>query len=363
MNCALHRAWVSMRAELQPRLPMPLNPPPAPARVIRKYANRRLYDATASRHVTLEDLRRLIAGGERVQVIDDRTGEDLTRAVLLQIISEQEQFGSPVLTVQLLEGIIRFYGNPVQDMLSRYLEQGLGAVMQQQRAVQEQMAKAMEGPLAPLAELTRQNMEMWSRMQASMLSALNPQAGKAGGSEGPGAEEPGSGDDFRDAPPPPAADKSPKGRDGAVIGKMSLAQWQAVIDVNLTGVFLCGREAAERMVELGHGGVIINISSISRAGNIGQSNYTAAKAGVASLVVVWARELARYGIRVGGIAPGFTHTTILDSMKPELLQKIVAPVPVGRLGRPEEIAHAARFIFENDFFSGRIIELDGGLRI
>ena len=98
---------------------MPLNPPPAQARVIRKYANRRLYDATASRHVTLEDLRRLIAAGERVQVIDDRTGEDLTRAVLLQIISEQEQFGSPVLSVQLLEGIIRFYGNPVQDMLSR----------------------------------------------------------------------------------------------------------------------------------------------------------------------------------------------------------------------------------------------------
>jgi 3-oxoacyl-[acyl-carrier protein] reductase len=154
-----------------------------------------------------------------------------------------------------------------------------------------------------------------------------------------------------------------KAKDGAVVGKMSLAQWQAVIDVNLTGVFLCGREAADRMVRLGNGGVIINISSISRAGNIGQSNYTAAKAGVASLVVVWARELARYGIRVGGIAPGFTQTTILDSMNPELLQKIVAPVPVGRLGRPEEIAHAARFIFENDFFTGRIIELDGGLRI
>jgi 3-oxoacyl-[acyl-carrier protein] reductase len=154
-----------------------------------------------------------------------------------------------------------------------------------------------------------------------------------------------------------------KAKDGAVVGKMSLAQWQAVIDVNLTGVFLCGREAAERMIRLGNGGVIINISSISRVGNIGQSNYTAAKAGVASLVVVWARELARHGIRVGGIAPGFTQTTILDSMNPELLQKIVAPVPVGRLGRPEEIAHAARFIFENDFFTGRIIELDGGLRI
>ncbi|HLQ13199.1 MAG TPA: SDR family oxidoreductase [Steroidobacteraceae bacterium] len=154
-----------------------------------------------------------------------------------------------------------------------------------------------------------------------------------------------------------------KAKDGTVTGKMSLAQWQAVIDVNLTGVFLCGREAAERMIRLGNGGVIINISSISRAGNIGQSNYTAAKAGVAALVVVWARELARYGIRVGGIAPGFTHTPILDSMKPELLQKIVAPVPVGRLGRPEEIADAARFIFENEFFNGRVIELDGGLRI
>jgi polyhydroxyalkanoate synthesis repressor PhaR len=169
---------------------MPPNAPPPQARVIRKYANRRLYDATASRHVTLEDLRRLIAAGERVQVIDDRTGEDLTRAVLLQIISEQEQFGSPVLTVQLLEGIIRFYGNPVQDMLSRYLEQSLGTVMQQQRTVQAQMAKAMEvGPLAPLADLTRQNMEMWSRMQASMLAALNPQAGKPAPGEVPGQQE------------------------------------------------------------------------------------------------------------------------------------------------------------------------------
>jgi len=146
-------------------------------RIIRKYANRRLYDATASRHVTNDDIRRLIAGGERVQVVDDRSGEDLTRAVLLQIISEQEQFGAPVLSVQLLEGIIRFYGNPVQDMLSRYLEQSLGSVLQQQRSVQEQMTKALEGPLAPLAplaELTRQNMEMWSRMQHSMLAALNP---------------------------------------------------------------------------------------------------------------------------------------------------------------------------------------------
>jgi len=154
-----------------------------------------------------------------------------------------------------------------------------------------------------------------------------------------------------------------RAKDGEVAGKMSLAQWQAVIDVNLTGVFLCGREAAERMIRLGHGGVIVNISSISRHGNVGQSNYAAAKAGVATLAVVWARELARYGIRAGAIAPGFTHTSILDAMKPEILEKMIAPVPIGRLGEPEEIAHAARFIFENEFFTGRVIDLDGGLRL
>jgi 3-oxoacyl-[acyl-carrier protein] reductase len=154
-----------------------------------------------------------------------------------------------------------------------------------------------------------------------------------------------------------------KSKEGTVTGKMSLEQWQAVIDVNLTGVFLCGREAAERMVKLGSGGVIVNISSISRLGNVGQSNYTASKAGVAAMSVVWARELARYGIRVGTVAPGFTHTAILDSMRPEMLEKMIAPVPVGRLGRPAEIAHAVRFIFENDFYTGRVLEVDGGLRL
>ncbi len=154
-----------------------------------------------------------------------------------------------------------------------------------------------------------------------------------------------------------------KSKEGSITGKMSLDQWQAVIDVNLTGVFLCGREAAERMAKLGDGGVIVNISSISRHGNVGQSNYTAAKAGVAAMTVVWARELSRYGIRVGAVAPGFTHTGILDSMKPEMLEKMVAPVPVGRLGQPAEIAHAVRFIFENEFFTGRVIDLDGGLRL
>jgi 3-oxoacyl-[acyl-carrier protein] reductase len=154
-----------------------------------------------------------------------------------------------------------------------------------------------------------------------------------------------------------------KVKDGVAVGRMTLEQWNAVIGVNLTGVFLCAREAAAQMIERGNGGVIVNISSISRTGNAGQTNYSAAKAGVESMGVVWAKELARYGIRVGSIAPGFTHTDILAAMRPEVLDKLTAPVPLKRLGRPEEIAHAVRFIFENDFFTGRCLDVDGGLRL
>jgi 3-oxoacyl-[acyl-carrier protein] reductase len=154
-----------------------------------------------------------------------------------------------------------------------------------------------------------------------------------------------------------------KVKDGVPVGRMTLDQWNSVIGVNLTGPFLCAREAAAHMIECGNGGVIVNISSISRVGNAGQTNYSAAKAGVESMGVVWAKELARYGIRVGSIAPGFTHTEILASMRPEVLDKLTAPVPLKRLGQPEEIAHAVLFIFENDFFTGRCIEVDGGLRL
>jgi 3-oxoacyl-[acyl-carrier protein] reductase len=154
-----------------------------------------------------------------------------------------------------------------------------------------------------------------------------------------------------------------KVKDGAVVARMTLDQWNAVINVNLSGVFLCAREAAAQMIELGNGGVIINISSISRAGNAGQTNYSAAKAGVESMGVVWAKELARYGIRVASVAPGFTRTDILAAMRPEVLEKLTAPVPLKRLGKPEEIAHAVQFVFENDFFTGRCIDIDGGLRL
>jgi 3-oxoacyl-[acyl-carrier protein] reductase len=154
-----------------------------------------------------------------------------------------------------------------------------------------------------------------------------------------------------------------KVKDGAVVSKMTLAQWQAVIDVNLTGVFLCGREAAERMIKLGQGGVIINIASISKAGNAGQSNYSATKAGVTAMAVTWAKELARYGIRAASIAPGFIRTDLLAGMPPEMLDKMTAPVPLKRLGLPEEIAHTAIYIAENDFFTGRSVDVDGGLRL
>ncbi|WP_439859552.1 SDR family oxidoreductase [Pseudomonas sp. MBLB4136] len=153
-----------------------------------------------------------------------------------------------------------------------------------------------------------------------------------------------------------------KVKDGE-ISKMSLAQWQAVIDVNLTGVFLCTREVAAKMIELQNQGAIINISSISRAGNMGQANYSAAKAGVAADTVVWAKELARYGIRVAGVAPGFIETEMTLGMKPEALDKMTAGIPLRRMGKPAEIAHSVAYILENDYYTGRILELDGGLRL
>jgi len=152
-----------------------------------------------------------------------------------------------------------------------------------------------------------------------------------------------------------------KAKDGEVIKKMSLAQFQSVIDVNLTGVFLCGREAAVHMIEGKRKGVIINMSSIARAGNMGQTNYAASKAGVVAMTVTWARELGRHGIRVGAIAPGVIRTAMTDAMKPEMRDRLESMKPVGRLGEADEIAHTVKYIFENEFFTGRVVEIDGGL--
>ncbi|KID58772.1 3-ketoacyl-ACP reductase [Pseudoalteromonas luteoviolacea CPMOR-1] len=154
-----------------------------------------------------------------------------------------------------------------------------------------------------------------------------------------------------------------KVKEGEVVNKMSLDQFQSLMDVNLTGVFLCGREAAVKMIEADQGGVIINMSSVARAGNIGQTNYSAAKAGVVAMTTTWAKELGRYGIRVGAIAPGVIRTKMTDAMKPEAKDRLVKMKPVGRLGEAQEIAHTAQYIIENEFFTGRVVEIDGGIRL
>jgi len=151
---------------------------------------------------------------------------------------------------------------------------------------------------------------------------------------------------------------------GKVKGKLSLDQWQAVIDVNLTGVFLTGREAAVQMIENGIPGVIITIASVSMHGNPGQTNYSAAKAGVASMTRLWAQELSRSKIRVAGIAPGFIRTEmVMKDMKPEALAKWESQIPIGRLGEASEIAHTAVFIAENDLVNGVILEITGGVKV
>lgn len=147
------------------------------------------------------------------------------------------------------------------------------------------------------------------------------------------------------------------------VDMMSLEDWQLVLDVNLTGTFLFARQVAAQMIEAKTGGVIVNISSVSRHGNRGQTNYSATKAGVVAMTKLWGEELARYGIRTGAVAPGFTQTPILDAMRPEMLEKMLSVVPLRRAARPEEIYQGVRFIFECDYFTGRCIDIDGGVSL
>ncbi|SHF79709.1 3-oxoacyl-[acyl-carrier protein] reductase [Modicisalibacter ilicicola DSM 19980] len=160
-----------------------------------------------------------------------------------------------------------------------------------------------------------------------------------------------------------------KAKDGKVEKKLSLEDWDKVSKIDMRGVFLCAREAAARMIEHVDAeapevrGVILNISSISRSGNVGQTNYAAAKSGVEAMTVTWANELSRHGIRVAAIAPGFCETAMVEKMPRKALDKLKASIPFQRLGKPEEIAHAAQFVMENDYFHGRVLEVDGGLRL
>jgi 3-oxoacyl-[acyl-carrier protein] reductase len=152
-----------------------------------------------------------------------------------------------------------------------------------------------------------------------------------------------------------------KDRETGQIVRLSLDHWNAVLGVNLTGATLMARETVAKMVETGQKGTVVNMSSIARHGNRGQSNYTAAKAALAANTNTWAREWAGYGIRVGAVAPGMIETPMTQGMNQKARDALVAAIPVGRIGVPEDIWLAVRFVLECDYFNGRTIDVDGGL--
>ncbi|NOJ98728.1 SDR family oxidoreductase [Corallococcus sp. CA054B] len=152
-----------------------------------------------------------------------------------------------------------------------------------------------------------------------------------------------------------------KDRTTGQVKKLSTADWNAVIGVNLTGATLMVREVVTKMVETDQRpGVIVNMSSIARHGNRGQSNYVSAKAALAANTVTWSREFAPFGIRVGAIAPGMIETPMTQGMNQKARDALVAAIPVGRIGEPEDIWQAVKFIVECDYFNGRTIDVDGG---
>lgn len=153
-----------------------------------------------------------------------------------------------------------------------------------------------------------------------------------------------------------------KDRTTGAVTKLSKAHWDAVIGVNLTGATFMVRDTVARMVEKGHKpGVIVNMSSIARHGNRGQSNYVSAKAALAANTFTWAREFGAYGIRVGAVAPGMIETPMTQGMNQKARDALVAAVPVGRVGLPEDIWLAVKFVLECEYFNGRTIDVDGGL--
>lgn len=146
--------------------------------------------------------------------------------------------------------------------------------------------------------------------------------------------------------------------------KHSLNNWQRVIDVNLNAVFYVTANVAEQMVLHKQKGVIINISSISAQGNVGQSAYAASKAAVEALSKTWSKELGMFKIRCVSVAPGFFETpSTRESLSENMLSKWQKSVPLGRLGVLDELLSAMTFIIENDYFNGKTLSLDGGLTI
>jgi 3-oxoacyl-[acyl-carrier protein] reductase len=153
-----------------------------------------------------------------------------------------------------------------------------------------------------------------------------------------------------------------KDRTTGEIKTLSAADWNAVIGVNLTGATFMVRETVAAMARAGtRPGVVVNMSSIARHGNRGQSNYVSAKAALAANTFTWAREFAPFGVRVGAIAPGMVETPMTQGMNQKARDALVANIPVGRIGLPEDLWLAVKFVIECDYFNGRTIDVDGGL--
>jgi 3-oxoacyl-[acyl-carrier protein] reductase len=153
-----------------------------------------------------------------------------------------------------------------------------------------------------------------------------------------------------------------KDRTTGAVTKLSKEQWDAVIGVNLTGATFMVRDTVAKMVATDQKpGVIVNMSSVARHGNRGQSNYTSAKAALAANTVTWAREFAPYGVRVGAVAPGMIETPMTQGMNQKARDALVAAIPVGRIGVPEDIWLAVKFVLECDYYNGHVIDVHGGL--
>jgi len=157
-------------------------------------------------------------------------------------------------------------------------------------------------------------------------------------------------------------DQALAARLGKRIKKHDTADWHATLRTNLDGVFFMGREVAAAMIARRQGGLIVNLTSISRKGNAGQSAYAASKAAIEALTVTWSQELAPYGIRVAAIAPGFVPTAMTERIPPMYLTRLRELSPLKRFGAPEEFGHAILFVVENDYLHGKTLELDGGIR-
>ena len=146
-------------------------------RVIKKYPNRRLYDTEVSRYITLNDVRDLVLDRQDFKVVDKQSGEDITRSILLQVISEEEEGGNPMFSTEVLLQFIRFYGDSMQNSVTRYLELSMHFFDEQQSQFKDRLGRILgqsSNPLQALKEISQQQMPLWKTVRKEFLNSLNP---------------------------------------------------------------------------------------------------------------------------------------------------------------------------------------------